>query len=230
MSLFHQWKASTLQFWEKYQTTPTNKDLWYIFTEKWNRSILPPTTPPPPTTTTTTTTSTSSWWEALSTKIQVVALKLLDRTWDYSYDNPDVVLFIFTFLYVRWDLKPYLHHHDDDDFSYDQKSSSGRPSGSSKRTRDGIAALTLNDDDHYIEDGIVKVKRKVYKDKGLYNFIAQCEDMKNKLRRVEPIDSKKKMNTIKNKVDQKSSFLNLSPERLRNLRGNLKSTPGQQLV
>ena len=105
MSLLHQWKTNTLQYWEKYQTTtPTNvKDLWYSLTEKWNRTILPPPS-------SSSTTSSYSSWEAMSTKIQVIILKLLDRTWDYSYENPDVVLFIFTFLYVRWDLKLYLNN------------------------------------------------------------------------------------------------------------------------
>ena len=245
MSLLHQWKANTLlQFWEIYQTaTPTNiKDLWYILTEKWNRTILPPSS----TTTVSSSTSSYSSWEVFSTKIQVIILKLLDRTLDYSYENPDVVLFIVTFLYVRWDLKPYLNHDDD---SVPKTSNErrritgafgrGHPPGNEEETTNGLATTTTtwNDDDHYIEeDGIVKVKRKVYKDKGLYNFMAQCQDMKKKLRRVEPtIDSSKKKKTealkYNNKSDnqqQKSSFLNLSPERLRNLRGNLKSTPPGQ--
>ena len=227
---FKQWKNDSVQLWDKIQTAKA-KDVWYLLSKTWNRKTTKEST--------------------TSTKIQVTLLRFLDQTWDSSCNNPDVVLFVLSFLMVRWDLRPYLHQHLPANSTTTSQNEHDTPRPQSRRWQGDDAAgqrttTSVASDNEVIKSSVVKDKEK-YKDKGLYNFISQCQGMKNKLKPVPKDmvddDDGKKMKLKQRMLDKlqiESSFLQLSPERLRNLRGNLRATPtssssssgsgGQQLV
>ena len=212
---FKQWKNDSVQLWDKIQTAQA-KDVWYLLSKTWNRKTTKEST--------------------TSTKIQVTLLRFLDQTWDSSCNNPDVVLFVLSFLIVRWDLRPYLHHHSPSNSTTTSHNEHDTPRPQSRRWQGDDAAgqrttTSVASDNEVIKSSVVKDKEK-YKDKGLYNFISQCQGMKHKLRPVSrdmvDDDDGKKMKQKQRMLDKlqiESSFLQLSPERLRNLRGNLRATP-----
>jgi hypothetical protein len=205
---FTQWKTDSLRFWNKLRqdaAPPKEAGLWYSISKSWSREIPVGGGDD----------HSSALTVLTRKKVQVYLLRLLDRAWDYSHRNPDVVLFLFTFLVVRWDLRPY--YLQEDEATTPTTHVEGKPKrGATGRHDDRTSSAKGGGSNNH--DGQNKNKKE-YKDKGLYNFMAQCQAKKHKLR---PVVREKKVY----KSDSSSAFLELSPEKLRNLRGNLKSSPG----